>query len=274
MVLETPGNKQGLLSMTKALGEISLDDSPGFDLVNTVTAMVAVVDSLDGLPAVPPSLYIDLEGINPSRDGSISILQLFVMPTRRTYLIDIHTLREKAFSTSGTKGCTFKDILESYATPKVLFDVRNDSDALYHHFQINLAGIHDLQLMELATRSFQRKHVNGLAKCIERDAGLSISEIIVWRTVKEQGVKLFAPEHGGSYQVFNGRPLSKEITSYCVQDVQFLPRLWSYYNAKLTNVWEKRVLDGSKERVTLSQTAGYNGHGKQKALAPSGWIRL
>ena len=87
------------------------------------------MDALDGQPTTPPSLYIDLEGINLSRNGSISILQVFVSSSRRTYLVDIHTLRNKAFSTPGTNGCTLKDILESDVIPKVFFDVRNDSDA-------------------------------------------------------------------------------------------------------------------------------------------------
>jgi hypothetical protein len=36
-----------------------------------------------------------------------------------------------AFSTAGTNGQTLKTILESETIPKVFFDVRNDSDALY-----------------------------------------------------------------------------------------------------------------------------------------------
>ncbi|KAJ6779705.1 hypothetical protein PWT90_07316 [Aphanocladium album] len=119
----------------------------------------------------------------------------------------------------------------------VIFDVRNDSDALYKHFNIRLAGMQDLQLMEVATRSFGRKHVNGLAKCIERDASLSPAERQRWKDCKETGVRLFAPERGGSYKVFNHRPLSKEILQYCVQDVHFMPRLWAYYNGKMTPQW-------------------------------------
>lgn len=48
---------------------------------------------------------------------------------------------------------SLKSILESSMTPKVFFDVRTDSDALYGQFGIRLAGIIDLQLMEVASRS-------------------------------------------------------------------------------------------------------------------------
>ncbi|KAK4245446.1 ribonuclease H-like domain-containing protein [Corynascus novoguineensis] len=224
-------------------------DSGG--LIDTATAMSSLVDILDGQPTTPPSLYIDLEGVKLSRHGTISLLQIYVLPRRQAYLIDIHILGEKTFSTSSlTTGRTFKDILESSTIPKVFFDVRRDSDALYSHFQVRLAGVQDLQLMELATRSFPRRVVCGLAR------------------------RLFAPQHGGNYQVFNERPLPEEIRQYCVQDVQVLPRLWAYYYGKLTKAWEERVRDASRDRVALSQTPDFNGEGQHMALAPDGWSQL
>jgi exonuclease 3'-5' domain-containing protein 1 len=203
-------------------------DNPDFGgLIDTATAMSALVDTLDGQPTTPPSFYIDLEGVNLSRHGTISILQIYVLPHLKAYLVDIHALGEKAFSTLGSAtGHTFKGILESETIPKVFFDVRNDSDALFSHFQIRLAGVQDLQLMELAMRTFPRgRYVNGLARCIEYHASLSAAERSAWTATKERGTRLFALERGGSYQVFNERPLSEEIRRYCVQDVHLLPRL-------------------------------------------------
>jgi len=39
------------------------------------------------------------------------------------------------------KGTIAEVILESPDIPKVFFDVRNDSDALYSHFDVSLAGV-------------------------------------------------------------------------------------------------------------------------------------
>lgn len=140
-------------------------------LVDTTALLATVVDTLCGLPTQPPSIYVDLEGVNLSRHGSISILQLHVLPTRQTYLVDIYTLRREAFTTCGVwGGQTLAAVLESPDIPKIFFDVRNDSDALHAHFGIRLGGIQDLQLMELATRSFARRVVKSLASCIEQDA--------------------------------------------------------------------------------------------------------
>ncbi|KAK4233677.1 hypothetical protein C8A03DRAFT_47835 [Achaetomium macrosporum] len=232
--------------------------------------MSALVDVLDGQPTTPPSLYIDLKGVNLGRHGTVSILQIYVLPRRQAYLVDIHLLGERAFSTpSSTTGHTFKGILESEAVPKVFFDVRHDSDAHYSHFGISLAGIQDVQLMELATRDYPRRFVCGLAKCIERgDACLSEEERSAWSAAKAKGRRLFAPECGGSYQVFNERPLSEEIRRYCVQDVSILPRLWASYDAELTEAWERRVREASRERVAASQAPTFIGKGRHMASGP------
>lgn len=140
-------------------------------LVSTVAHLAEVLDKLTLETNVPPHLYIDVEGINLSRNGSISILTLFDRSSKLVYLIDIHTLGTVAFSTASatrktldgsplkTVGpgttphdITLKTILESPKIPKVFFDVRNDSDALFAHFGIRLQGVQDLQVMELASK--------------------------------------------------------------------------------------------------------------------------
>jgi exonuclease 3'-5' domain-containing protein 1 len=249
-------------------------ESEHVDIIDNAASLSDLVDLLFAQPTRPPSIYIDVEGEDLSRDGTVSILQLYLLPTKRTYLIDIFTLGESSFTVSGKDGGTLRGVLESATIPKVFFDVRNDSDALYSSFGVLLAGIQDLQLMELASRSFNRRFVNGLSKCIERDGRLTVTERRQWMQCKEKGRRLFAPELGGSYAVFNKRPLEKDIFDYCAQDVQLLPRLWEYYNGKVTPRWRERVLEASGARVAESQSDSYVAHGRHKALAPKTWNRL
>lgn len=260
-----------LTSTTALLDALSLGNDPSPTFIDTVSGLAEMTDSLEGLPTEPPSIYVDLEGVNLSRHGIISLLQMYIHPVGRVYLVDVLTLKEKSFSTSGKNGQTLKDILESSAIPKVFFDVRNDSDALHHHYRIKLAGVLDLQLMELAVRTYSRKYVSGLAKCIDKDAPLSHHERRNWTQVKEQGQRLFKPENGGSYQVFNERPLRRDMTLYCAQDVQILPRLWAFYSEKMPPIRMQRVAKASKDRVEESQSPGYSPNGRHKALAPTGW---
>lgn len=129
----------------------------------------------------------------------------------------------------------------------------------------------DVQLIELATRTYSRKFVKGLQRCIEDDATMTAAERSKWHAAKEDGMKLFLPDKGGRYEVFNDRPLAKDIIQYCVQDVNFLPRLWSHYQGRISASWALKVRATTEERVSSSQSKGYNGHGKHKALAPAGW---
>ena len=231
-------------------------------LIDTTDALAKLMDKIANLPTNPPSLYLDLEGVNLSRTGSVSILQLFVVPEGHVYLIDIHVLNSVAFTTAGTAGKKFKHILEDPAIPKVFFDVRKDSDALHHHYGIALQGIEDIQLMENASRpSGRRRTVNGLARCIRDEAPLTFQQKQTWITIKEEGARMFAPEKGGSYEVFNARPLNQTILAYCVQDVRLLPSLREIYWARLDAFWKGKVEHETKERVRASQSANYQSHG-------------
>lgn len=240
-------------------------------------------DMLDH-PDHPPALYIDLEGANLSRTGSVSLMTIYVQPINQVFLVDVFKLQHTAFSTPSVSktasqaslgtpasGQTLKTILENPAIPKVFFDVRNDSDALYSHYGIKLQGIVDIQLMENATRTgaMQRKRfLSGLGKCIDYDLNLSFADKTAWKDIKDAGPKLFAPEKGGSYEVFNERPLKPEIVDYCTHDVTLLPRLWQLYNSRMARNWAIRVDDATKARVVESQQWNYQPHGKHKALGP------
>ncbi|KFY04182.1 hypothetical protein O988_00946 [Pseudogymnoascus sp. VKM F-3808] len=235
----------------EALEQITLREIGNGYIVDTPRAVANLVDSLVDLPTTPPSLYLDIEGVNLGRRGAVSIVQLLVLPTNLTYLIDIHTLNNAAFTTAGTHGHTLQSILEDSSIPKVFFDVRNDSAALHSRFSISLAGIHDIQLMELATRPSSKKFLHGLARCISSDLSLGRHELRRWTDQKSRGKRLFAPELGGTYEVFNERPMGEDIALYCTQDVQFMPKLWAYYEARLTalsiNHYIKTILDTMSE---------------------------
>ncbi|KAF2452288.1 hypothetical protein BDY21DRAFT_388691 [Lineolata rhizophorae] len=181
-------------------------------------------------------MYIDLEGVDLCREGSLSILTLLIdtgIPTIRVCPIDVYSLGSQAFNTTGIKLKTLKDILQDKKIPKVFFDVRNDSDALFAHFGVTLQGVEDVQLMESVTRmtTRSRKYLNGLAKCVE---------------TKEKGERFFKTEHWGSSEIFNQRPIPNDIISYCVDLVN----------------------DKTKKRVTTSQKPEYQPHGPNRTLAP------
>ncbi|CAN9090525.1 unnamed protein product [Alternaria alternata] len=258
------------------------------EIINTTERIGDLVDWLvfrhDRLQ-YSPTMYIDLEGVNLCREGSISILTLLIHTgnaIRRVYLIDVHTLGAQAFNTAGAKrptlkgttlkGTTLKDILQDERIPKVFFDVRNDSDALFAQFGVALQGVEDIQLMESATRktTASRKFLNGLTKCVENTLPMGICGrgLVSWKLAKEKGERLFKAEYGGSYDVFNQRPIPEDISSYCVGDVQYLPELrYRFYTARAYQ-WRDLVGEETKKRVATSQRSDYQPHGPDKMMAP------
>ncbi|ESZ97114.1 hypothetical protein SBOR_2472 [Sclerotinia borealis F-4128] len=266
-------------TLATGLKEMIVGTVPAANLTDTPAAIIKLIDSLarTDLPTSPPSVYIDLEGIDIGRQGSISILQVYILPSKETFLVDVHTLGKQAFCTPNTSGLTLQTILESELIPKVIFDVRSDSDALYSHFGVKLGGAIDLQLMELATRSHSRKFVNGLAKCMDRDLVQTSEEFRVRGAIKQRGKELFATEKGGRCEVFNDRPLDPAIVDYCTQDVELMPKLWEIYNAKLSTLhtgWATKIQEETRARILRSQSPAYNGQGQQMARAPSGFSSI
>src|ERR1700722_17756539 len=125
----------------------------GTTVISSPDGLFLLLDTLFGLPVDPPSLYFDLEGIKLGRLGSLSLLLLYVAPQLMTYIVNIHILGAEAFTTINSNGSSLKTVLESPKIPKVFFDIRNDSDALYNHYYICVNGIIDIQLLELASRN-------------------------------------------------------------------------------------------------------------------------
>jgi exonuclease 3'-5' domain-containing protein 1 len=88
------------------------------EIINITKQVGDLVDWLILRHAPPepyePIIYIDLEGVDLCREGSLSILILLIdtgIPTKRACLIDIYLLSLQAFNTTGIKGKTLKDIL-------------------------------------------------------------------------------------------------------------------------------------------------------------------
>ncbi|RMZ87149.1 hypothetical protein DV736_g5631, partial [Chaetothyriales sp. CBS 134916] len=140
-------------------------------------------------------VFIDLEGVNLGRLGTVAIIQLLVPPSPIVHLIDIHVLGAKAFEVTTDDATSLKSILES----KTIFKLG-----------VTVAGVIDLQVIEYATRQPSGRFVNGLAKCIENDLPYTPG----WSLIKTNGRRLFAPECGGKYEVFRERPLVAGMVKY------------------------------------------------------------
>lgn len=243
------------------------------EFIDSVATLRSFIDNLPTCDETWLSLYIDLEGNGLCRSGTLALFNVLVEPRRTVHIVDVTRLGNDAFVTEGADGRSLKSILESGSIIKVFFDIRNDSDALFSHHGISVAGIEDLQLLELASRRSSKRIVHGLAKCIENDADISYQAKREWREIKNQGRRLFVPEHGGCYAVFDQRPLLEEIKQYCAQDLLLLPCLHEVYITRLCDAWWVKVEQETAIRISLSQSPTYNGKGRHMALEPPSWSK-
>ncbi|KAG7410700.1 hypothetical protein Forpe1208_v010635 [Fusarium oxysporum f. sp. rapae] len=96
-------------------------------------------------------------------------MQIYNAVSHRVYLIDVYWLGATTLWAVNRFKIFLKGILESEDIIKVFFDVKKYSEALHSQYKIKLAGVHDLQLMELAT-SENPYRLSDLDGCFSRDA--------------------------------------------------------------------------------------------------------
>ncbi|KAF9767146.1 hypothetical protein IL306_000346 [Fusarium sp. DS 682] len=194
---------------------------------------------LNELSTKPPSIYLDASDIG---SGELTNLHLFIPPTRSLYLVNLRRLGENAFSPIGNTKTSFREVLESKDIPKVGFDIRDISRLLFRQYNVSLAGIHDLQLMELASRKDgeSKKFLSGLQKCINQDLPSSNMEKIR-RLNTEETTNMHL------YNTFGHNPNGS------MRRIEIFPELWSVYNRRLSreknSVWLHLMRQESEQRV-------------------------
>ncbi|KAL3462798.1 ribonuclease H-like domain-containing protein [Aspergillus heterothallicus] len=242
-------------------------------VVDSVSLLQSAINAaVTGLRNDFPSLFIDLEGMNLGRHGSISIMSLYVLTKRTVYLIDVCKLGNEAFSTSNGDGKSLKYLLECPATLKVFFDARRDLEALSALYGVSVDGIRDVQLMELGTRKGAKDFLAGLGKCVVKHSTVSAVEKQAWELIKSNTRRLFDPAFGGRYDIFNERPVREDIKKYCAGDVTVLPDLFKVYDAILNQpemkFWKLHVLGATKERIRLARNLEFASTSKFTARGP------
>jgi exonuclease 3'-5' domain-containing protein 1 len=208
-------------------------------------------------------VMIDLEGNKLDRNGRISLLQIKWINSP-IYIIDIFLLGKKAFQTK------LKTILENEKITKLCCDPRNDSDALYHQYQIEMKHVFCVQLADVLYRrkaGNRVKYVWSLTKLIEMYCNISFRQQEEIKKIKEEGSQIMFPEYGGTYNTLFERPLHVKIEKYAENDVQYLYQLYQFFVSKLDSTSLKRIFKMSTQRV-LTYLEKYPLQGPDQALAP------
>lgn len=201
------------------------------------------------------SVAVDFEGVKLCRHGVLCLVQMTISDNPRlVYVLDVHVLGRGAFTLLSPRGMSVKAVLENESITKVWFDPRNDVDALYHQFGIQPRGIFDLQLAEIATRRHRGFHVSylrGLHKCLSECPQLKEEQKSFASQINEMGKELFEPQNGGSYEIFEQRPLNPIILVYAAHDSRYMLVLYEQYMSAIGAIgedWVARVIHKGNER--------------------------
>ena len=236
----------------------------------TTALAPTLISSVPGLEAflssIPPSstIYLDLEGDSLSRHGTIALIILLIHPQKIVRLIDISILGKSAFTTASNNGKTLKSILEDPNISKCAWDVRNDADALWALYQVGLAGVTDIQLLENASRVGVKTYLRGLDKCVQFDLKLGFMETNRWIRTKKEIKSLMSAD------IFAARPIEDKTAQYCVNDVIHLPELHAVYLKRIAGDWLAKVMEESARRVAEAHSPGYEPQSSSKKLGPWG----
>jgi hypothetical protein len=179
-------------------------------------------------------LAIDLEGVGLGQSGAagggITSVQICMGPKSLCYIVDVVALGgEVAFRGPSS----LQTLLEHSTVVKLFWDCRNDVRALFEGFQIRCGGVLDLQLIQVACGVACGRvpsRLGGLGTAIKRTLApqLSHAEIDRLVRVKDLAHRVFAPDLGGSYEMWKVRPLSPLLLEY-MTDVRYFHMLRQVY---------------------------------------------
>ena len=219
---------------------MACEDTNDYDyrLVNDETDVKDAISELKGKIAERNTrLAVDCEGDSLSRKGALTIIT--VATEEKVYIFDVLKLGQLVF-TSG-----LREILEDKSLAKLTFDCRQDSDALWHQFEVKLSGVLDLQLLEviyrrenptsstvdpsrlsttnkrggrLSQRTDEVEKIYGFGRCIE--LYLQDEKLV---KIKDKGKELLKED----VEVWKKRPLTDDLIQYCNVYTMAMFRLYS-----------------------------------------------
>jgi exonuclease 3'-5' domain-containing protein 1 len=236
--------------------------------VDTKEKVCDMVNALIALPVDEPNIAVDLEGKSLGRHGPLYIAIVHNYKAAHTYIVDVHHLQDDAVEACGTDETkTLTTILESDEIPKLFYDIRQDSDALYHQFGVELDGVLDVQLFKLvaASRSYEypAQWRTGLYKAIYSSIDMTIEDQNKWMAVKRIGKQLWNPDQGGSWDRITERKKCKAIIEYCLVDVVHLRTLYRKALRGLPDRWVERVEKTTRSSIAATWSEHFESSGAE-----------
>ena len=187
------------------------------------------------------AIAFDCEGINLGRHGPLTIATFGTLEKNSPiYVVDVQVLGgDKVFSESNA----LKELLEG-EVPKIMFDCRAESDALFHQFGVRLNGVLDMQIMDQATRIYLRGEAVPQRceyLCPTFIPRLPNMDAVAKRSGLSIITKLPCP-HLFSSSVWSKRPLDPKTIAYAAQDVHVIREMQSSSTCQSPKRWQVPIV--------------------------------
>ncbi|KAF7913702.1 uncharacterized protein EAF01_000108 [Botrytis porri] len=215
-----------------------------FFLIDSVTKMSLFLSVLSNIQnSWRQELFCGCKGngVGLSRDGAITFFTMTIRSLNTTYTFDVQVLGDQVFNMVGNNGLSLRMILESKEFGQVWWDVRNDFEALSHHYNIHPHFDIDLQLLDIMSTRGNRAKLNGLIASVRKNqAGDSrMNDLTMWRgysgtwSTKKKEVKDYLDWNG--FEALEIRPVHPIVILGCRIDTEILPELFDHL---LRRLWE------------------------------------
>jgi exonuclease 3'-5' domain-containing protein 1 len=232
-------------------------------VVDTPATVKSMLDKLDGQGSESADIFFEVSSCERATDR-ISVCTIYMKSHHAAFVLDVNTLGSGAFFTSNTAGVSLKTIFADADIAKVVFDVRKVASALYESFQLSLAGIKDVQLMELASRAHGRQRLATLINCVNKESiNLDVKD---WAEASRLANVVASQAQYKSGEASIRGPIKLASSLYDLSAVSFLPRLFSAYEQKLSPPGQKfwrvqlkytiiRLIEQAKTKAYETQNA-------------------
>ena len=217
-----------------------LNETNHYGYIDTEGKLSIAIEEIHQAIQKGETIAVDCEGVTLSRCGSVTLINIAVRG--QVYLIDVLKIGNAAYDRG------LRSILEDKSIKKLMFDCREDADALKHLYNVRLDGVLDVQLLEVMDRIIHTGYtkIRSLMHCLK----VFVSDEIMVQ-VKLKGRSFMDQDD----KVWEKRPLSEDMLKYASIDVLALFKL---YDALCYRVVDKARWIAASERYCDKQRLRIN----------------
>ncbi|VDI43212.1 exonuclease 3'-5' domain-containing protein 1 [Mytilus galloprovincialis] len=200
--------------------QVGINETSSYKYIDTKGKFSSAINELNDKIKDGKTIAFDCEGVDLSRFGCVTMVNIGTRDM--VYLIDVLKIGDSVFDDG------LRSVLENNTIEKLMFDCREDADALFHLHKVNLDGVLDVQLLELSNRIYINGYtiLGSLEKCIRNF--LTDDTLLRLKKLGRETMLM-------TTNIWKDRPLSENMLKYAAVDVLALFKLYDQFKNRMTH---------------------------------------